>query len=489
MRKRNALQTPLIAQADDAVFGSWGIVQRGAGAGTIYRYDGHGWVAHGSASWNAARGRFEMDAPLAVETRRGLNEAVLDQDNRGELTEYVSRLHNVGFRGTRITSNAETPVGVNTLALRSMQRSRCLSKSDLQAQVASTSRRQTGDENAICNAYLAADSRKPVDKSAATFRAVIEANLPFNSIDRRSLIARHVVEAPRGKAETLTPATVKLLNRLFAERYVAIERDVAGRTKWYRSLEGEALVARDVARAALRDVCDLTAGSVEPGSECDLTMDAIEQEREPTGDCAVVSMACPHRISADQRSEWRIGGMPALGPYETTERHAAGSISCCWYHPVSQMRLDLQSRIGANAETPLGSRPWIDAVRHAEQEHPLYDQWMACDLRAEKEVGGLPTGRGEATAGVMQLLKAFVQAYDADAYDEGLAIFGRLEPLTTLHSDFEEFWSLDAGFWDHAHLEAHDLGNPGYILWVHQQMKARGHNIHHARQAKKKRRN
>ena len=86
----------------------------------------------------------------------------------------------------------------------------------------------------------------------------------------------------------------------------------------------------------------------------------------------------------------------------------------------------------------------------------------------------------------MQLLRAFVSAHERGNSDEGLAIFGRLEPLITLHSDFDAMWVLDNNFWDTAHLEAHESGNPAHVMWAHQQMKSRGLTVHHAMKAKAK---
>lgn len=498
LRRRNDAsganhRAAVVVQVDDPVFGSWAVEQRpGEATGTLYRYDGRGWAPTGPATWNAARGRFELPGTVAPETRRALNDAVLaSPSRRAALEEHLSALVSVGFRGTRTPAQRVELTPFGALAYRSMEHARCLATAARDAEDRRPWRAPSlpPDLAAIRSAYLAADAREPVDRSAATFRQVVGQNgyaagLTDHAV--RALIERSVVPAPRGKSETLAAPVTKLLDALFRERYLAIERDTPGRTRWYRRVEGEAAVALDVARAALREVCDAPAGTVEPGSECDRVLDAIEQEREPSGECSAVRMRCPHRISDDQRTEWRIGGMPPVGPYETMEDHAAGSIACCFYHPVSQERLRVQARIGADPETPHGSRAWVDAVRDAEQRHRLRDQWAACDLKAETEVGGLPTGRGQATAGVMQLFRAFVNAHERDNTDEGRVIFGRLEPLITLHSDFDAMWVLDNNFWDVAHLEAHESGNPAHVMWAHQNMKARGLTIHHAMKAKAK---
>lgn len=475
----------VVVQADDPVFGSWAVQQRpGEATGTLYRYDGRGWAPTGPATWNAARGRFELPGAVAPEVRRALTDTVLAvPSRRAALEEHLGALVAVGFRGTRPPAQRVELSPFGALAYRSMEHARCLATAARDAEGRRPGRGPPLSPvlQAIQDAYLAADAREPVDRSAATFRRMVGQHR-----HAAELIERFVVPAPRGKPETLSAPVTKLLDALFRERYVAIERDTPGRTRWYRRVEGEAAVALDVARAVLREVCDAPAGTVEPGSECDRVLDAIEQEREPSGECAAVRVRCPHRISDDQRTEWRIGGMPPLGPYETTDDHAPGSVACCFYHPVSQERLRLQAQVGEDPETPHGSRAWVDAVNAHEQRHPMHGQWAACDLKAEAEVGGLPTGRGQATAGVMQLFRAFVNAHERANTDEALVIFGRLEPLITLHSDFDAMWALDNNFWDTAHLEAHESGNPAHVMWAHQQMKARGLTIHHAMKAKAK---
>ena len=496
LRRRNdaqsALHRPtLVVQSDDPVFGSWAVLQRpGEATGTLYRYDGRGWVAAGPATWNAARGRFDTPPDLAAETRHGLNAAALASPARQRaLDEHLQALPSLGFRGTRTPAERKELTPFGALAYRSMERARCLRNAATAAERQPVRRGLTSDLAAIRAAYLAADPRLPVDRSAASLRHVVTRYgfaAGLTDHNGRELLDRSILPAPWGKPETLAPSVAKFLDVLFRERYAPVERDTPGRTRMFRRLDGEAGVALDVARAVLREVCDPAAGSVEPGSECDLVLDAIEREPDPSGECSAVRVNCPRRISDDQRTEWRIGGMPPVGPYETTEAHAVGTIACCFFHPITQARLRLQSELGAHPDTPYGSRAWVDAVRAAESQHPLHEQWGACDVKAETEVGGLPTGRGQATAGVMQLLRAFVAAHERDNTDEGLAIFGRLEPLTTLHSGFEDMWALDNNFWDTAHLEAHETGNPAHILWAHQQMKSRGLTIHHAMKAKAK---
>ena len=504
----------LAVQADDAVFGSWAIEQRaGAQEGVLYRFDGATWRPAAPARWNASRGRVESPG-AAPAVLAALDAAVMaDPSRQTAARAYRARVFDTGWRGT-----SDAPVDRDAeLAFAAARRAKCVGDDSRgvdyirgfladEGRLPGKPHRHFGanernretfqreeDTKAILRLYLEADAQRPVDKTPSTARALAAGNEDaLRRIARSTLDAVFVArqaprgardpDAPKSRPETFKPALAKTLDDLFEPGglYVPIARQTPGRVRQYRRIDGEAAVARDVARAALDELCDSEGATIRPGSPCDLALSAIEQQPLQTSRCdAIDELRCPHRISEEQASDWRLGGLPELGPYETMAAHAPGSVPCCFYHPATQERLRLHAAVAERLQRDPTGADLVSETRAAEAAHPLHATWQACDATAETEVGGLPTGHGAATSGTMQLYKAFYDAWRRDSRNEAQAIYRRIAEQTTLHSDFEDFWTMDAPFWDQAHLEAHDTGNLGYITWVHAAMKAAGQTIHH----------
>lgn len=225
--------------------------------------------------------------------------------------------------------------------------------------------------------------------------------------------------------------------------------------------------ARAIAQIALAETCGDGSLSIAPGSACDLALDVLAYTA-PSASCALEAPPCPRRVSPAVISAWRAGGMPTIGPYETTKAHAMGADPCCLYHPATQARLALRRRVEANLRDEVGSAAWLRAVEAAELESPFYATWAACDLAMQRKVDALEsvTGEGVGGAGAFLLLQYFYNAtmrgdYEAqlEAYSRARAELGDLPPL-------EEFAELDSSFWDLVIQEARDSGNLGYKRWV-----------------------
>lgn len=261
----------------------------------------------------------------------------------------------------------------------------------------------------------------------------------------------------------------------------ALEKAYALRagTKARELARGRADHALEIAEAVMKDVCGDGAIPVPAGSACDATLGALE--RASSVFCSVTPATCPHRVSPATLAEWRGGAMPPDGPYETPREHAPGAVPRCFYHPDTQRRLALQADVTRRvlAQNPNASEAAVyAAVRKAESEHPLAETWARLDAEARASVADVAVGDGAGGDAGMELLRKFYTAASRDDRDAARALWTRLAADVNVHADFDAFYALDRAFWDVAHRAAHDAKNPGWLKWVHDQMKARALTIH-----------
>lgn len=219
--------------------------------------------------------------------------------------------------------------------------------------------------------------------------------------------------------------------------------------------------ARDVRRAAWREACGDADRPIAPGSACDTALNTV-QSLAPS--CGTMTVQCPRKIDRQTRSDWRMGVMPAIGPYEMVKDHHPGADPCCFYHPITQSRIRFQERVGEGLEPQ--SPAWVARVREAEAQHSLAAVWSACDAKARAEIGALETGHHAGQDGEMHLAKALYEAISRGDDGEALALVGRLGTMF-LDVDYEDIRGLEAHFWDPVHQSAHDMSDPKWVRWAH----------------------
>lgn len=243
-----------------------------------------------------------------------------------------------------------------------------------------------------------------------------------------------------------------------------------------------ATLHRAVAVAALRETCGDTLGYVTPGSDCDKAMRAMG-----TGSirrrCEAKVPECPHRVSPGLLAEWRGGAMPPVGPYDLDAAHAPGSDPCCMYHPLQQERLALRADLARqHPDVRHESSAWWEIVRDAESAHPQAAAWARCDKAMQRAAGSLVvSAEGRGAEGLMVALKGFYEAARRDEAYAARANYGVLQrELGASLPAYDDLAAVDSAFFDIAHRAAHDVGNVGYVKWVHDAMERNGITPYHA---------
>lgn len=306
---------------------------------------------------------------------------------------------------------------------------------------------------------------------AALLEPLAAASLGSGPNDLWAYLTRLPDEAFGGTRTELPrdPAVAAIVDAARAERCLG-ERPGARLDTLTPSRHREAyLKAQNVRRVMVNEVCGAGDSPIPEGSVCDRTLEALELMAPPS-ECGPATTRCPRWISPERRNELRLFGLGPVGPYETTKPHAAGADPCCWYHPNTQARLQVQQEAtqGLAEHTP----EWVEAVRRAEQAHPLHAVWERCDLDAREAVGTVASDKGGGGYGAMELWRAFWDAMQTDQQDEGRVLFARLEAAGAVNDDFDTLWQDDGVFWEHAHAMAHESGSPQWVSWAHRAMGA-----------------
>ena len=428
-----ATGAPRVVQVDDVVEGSWGAIVEGERA-RLYRFDGENWREAAVGRWHPTRGRLALSEPRAVppSVAARLDAALLANGGAAALARYVAELPAHGFRGDtrgRAPDPGALPPDAERL-VRAAAHAQCggarrAAKPAASVDPASTDAYRKCRERCIVKAFRGAKTEGQQRAAEARCHAACLAQAR----------ARH---APRrGWAEPLTPERAR-------EVYVAAARELCG--------EGAPIPA---------------------GSACDLALGAIESaHRAP---CGVKRIPCPRRLSAATLRSWaREHAMPESGPYETSVEHAMGEHPCCYYHPDTQARLALHERITRELGPGASARDVERALRRAEEADPRAGAWKACDAAARMEVKKfeLETGTGKGSGGAFALWRALYHALTQGEDEHARVLYDRLQKETTVHGAFEDIRGLDAHFWDEAHLEAHETGEPQNIAWAHRMMRA-----------------
>ncbi len=241
------------------------------------------------------------------------------------------------------------------------------------------------------------------------------------------------------------------------------------------------MLHRAVATAALRETCGDTLGYVTPGSDCDKALRAMG-----TGSirrrCEAKVPECPHKVSPGLLAEWRGGAMPPVGPYDLDTAHAPGSDPCCVYHPLQQERLALRTLLAReHPEVRHESAAWWEIVRDAEARHPQSAAWARCDKAMQRAAGSLVvSAEGRGAEGLMVALKGFYEAARRDETYAARANYAVLQrELGASLPAYDDLAAVDSAFFDIAHRAAHDVGNAGYVKWVHDAMQRQGITPHH----------
>lgn len=309
------------------------------------------------------------------------------------------------------------------------------------------------------------------DAPAALLEPLNAATLGSGPNDLWAYLSTLPDEVFRGTVTELPsdPAVAAVIEAARAERCLG-DRPGARRDTITPTRAREAyLKAQSVRRVMVREACGDGDHSIPAGSVCDRTLDALEV-MAPSTECAPPSTRCPRWISPERRNELRLFGLGPVGPYETTRPHVAGGDPCCWYHPQTQVRLQVQA--DATRGIPEHTPAWLEAVRAAEAQHHLHPVWEKCDADARESIGTVASGAGGGGYGEMALFRALWDAIRADRQDEARVIFARLEAAGQVNDDFDAFWEDPNVFWEHAHALAHESGDPSAVAWAHKHMGA-----------------
>lgn len=434
--------SPRVVQVDDEVEGSWGAIV-GEALARVYRFDGGGWHEAAIGRWDPTRGRLVFSTPravpLAVAARLGAD--LLADGGAADLARYVAELPTHGFHGDsrdRAPDLAALPPEAERL-VRAAARAQCggarrPSKPTAPVDPASTDAYRKCRERCIVKAFRGAKTEGQQRAAEARCHATCLAQAR----------ARH---APRrGWAEPLTPERARAV-------YLAAARELCG--------EGE---------------------PISTGSACDLALGAIE--RAPRAPCDAKRIPCPRRLSEATLRSWaREHAMPENGPYETSVDHAMGEHPCCYYHPDTQARLALHARVARDLGPSASARDVERALQRAEAADPRAEVWKACDAAAHMEVQkfGLETGTGQGSGGTFALWRALYHALSKGEDEHARVLYDRINREGAMHGTFEDIRGLDAHFWDEAHREAHETGEPQNIAWAHKMMRAGNVPVKHPR--------